>query len=228
MEEVFDTSSRTFRMHFSTTEIYPCCNYPIDLSWQQRSANVIDVIFKGVIDTNVCLAALGPATATIDFGSLSNGVYQLNFQNGEIRSSGKLVVSSDSYTVNFSANPIVRFTNSPLNKVPEHTVWGIVGYHKEETLPLVHSFFTSLINLGATKKSFMPGNYTAFEIDKNGDIVLMENHGYWFAQAFIFYYSGESSDIDKFLRNWSLQHNQEMSISINTDKGERFLSWMYK
>lgn len=227
MVEIFDKSPRTLQMYFSTTKIYPCCNYPIDLSWKNTS-NTINISFKGVIETNLCLTALGPATATIDLGALNNGTYQLNFQNGEVRYSGQLVVSSDNYTVNLSTNPAVNVTNSPLRKIPEHTIWGLVGYHKEETLPLVQSFFTALMELGATKKSFNPGYYTEFEIDKNGEIALMGNHGYWFAQAFIFHYSGNISDLDELLKQWSFEYNERMSISINTDNGERFLSWMYK
>ena len=227
MVEVFDKSPRTLQMDFSTTEIYPCYNYPIDLSWE-KSSNNIDILFKGVIKTDICLATFGPATATIDFGSLNNGKYQLNFQKGEVKYSGQLVVSSENYTVSLSANPVVNFANSPLNKTPEHTIWGLVGYHKKETLPLVQSFFTALTELGATKKSFTPGYYTEFEIDKNGEIALINNHGYWFAQAFIFHYSGNTSDLDEFLKQWSLEHNERMSIRINTYNGERFLSWMYK
>jgi len=227
MVEVFDKSPRTLQMSFSTKKIYPCCNYPIDLSWQKTS-NSIEISFKSVIETDFCLTALGPATANIDLGTLSNGTYQLILQNGEVRYSGKLVVTSENYTVNFIANPAFNFTNSLLNKIPEHTIWGLVGYHKEETLPLVQSFFTALMELGATKKSFTPGYYTAFEIDKNGEIVLTGNHGYWFAEAFIFHYSGNSSDLDEFLRQWSYKYNKLMSIRIITDKGEQFLSWMYK
>ncbi|MDR0231020.1 MAG: hypothetical protein LBI82_02755 [Dysgonamonadaceae bacterium] len=228
MVEVFDKSSRTLQMYFSTTKIYPCCNYPIALSWQKTS-NSIEISFKSVIKTDLCLTAPGPATATIDLGALSNGTYQLNLQNEEVRYSGELVVTSENYSVNFVANPAFNFTNSRLNKIPEHTIWGLVGYHKEETLPLVQSFFTALMELGATKKSFTPGYYTGFEIDKNGDIAYPGAlWGYWFDQPFIFHYSGNTSDLDEFLKQWSFEHSERMNVTINTDKGERFLSWMYK
>ena len=218
--------SRRLQMYFSTTEIYPCMNYPIDLSCHKTS-NSIEISFERVIETELCLTALGPATATIDLETLSNGTYQLNFQNGQVRCSGELVVSSDNYTVNFVANPAFNITNSPLNKVPEHTIWGLVGYHKEETSLLVQSFFIALMELGATKKTFTPGYYTAFSIDQDGDIAAVDNHGYWFAQPFIYHYSGDPSDLDEFLKQWSYEHSERMSISINTDKGEQFLSWMY-
>jgi hypothetical protein len=226
MVERFDKYPRTLQMDFWTTKIYPCFNFPIILSWQ-KSSNVIDITFKEVIDPGICLTALGPARAVIDLGVLSNGTYQLNFQNGKIKHSGELIVSSDSYTISFPANSAFNFTNSPLNKIPEHTIWGLVGYHTEKTLPLVQKFFTALMELGATEKSFTPGYYTAFEIDDNGDIAYWSSHGHWFAQPFIFYYAGDSSDLDEFLRQWTYKYREYMSIRIFTDSGEQFLSWMY-
>ena len=227
MVERFDNYPRTLQMRFGTTRIYPCVNFPIILSWQ-KSSNVIDVVFEYVMVTDLCLTALGPATAIIDFGTLSNGTYQLNFQNGEIRYSGELIVSSDSYTINFPANSAFNFRNSPLNKIPEHTIWGLVGYHREETAPLVQLFFAALMELGAEEKSFTPGYYTAFEIDNSGDIIRPNNHGFWFAQPFIFYFSGDSSDLDEFLRQWSYKYSEYMHVWIRTDKGEEFLSWMHR
>ena len=93
-----ESSLRTLQLYFSTTKIYPCCNYPIDLSWK-RSSNIIDISFKGIIKTELCLTALGPATATIDLSALSNGTYRLNFQDGNLKRSGELIVSSNSYKI---------------------------------------------------------------------------------------------------------------------------------
>ena len=226
LAERFDVYPRTFQMGFSTRKIFPCFNYWIDLSWQ-KSSNTIDVVFNSVGRYDICFTALGPATAGIDFGALSIGTYQLNFRNGQIRCSGKLIVSADSYTIIFPENSAFNIRLSSLNKIPKQTIWGLVGYHKEETRPLVDSFFTALMELGATKRSFTPGYYTAFTIDENGNIIPPTMHGFWFAEPFIFHYAGDTADLDDFLKQWAYKYRAYTSITINTYRGERFMSWMY-
>ena len=85
-----ESSSQILQLDFSTTKIYGCCNYSIDLSWK-KSSNIIDITFRGVIETDWCLTAMGPATTTIELGTLSNGTYLLNFYVGGLKHSGELI-----------------------------------------------------------------------------------------------------------------------------------------
>jgi hypothetical protein len=236
---MMEHSSGTLQLYFSTTKIYPCCNYPIDLSWK-KSSNTIDISFKGVIETDFCLTALGPATATIDLGTLSNGTYQLSFFNGSVKHSGELIVSSDSYKINFVNNSNFHFTNMPLNKIPENSIWLAISYSQEEVLS---SFLENLINLGATKKQYPRGFYSfdvplyqwfycGFMIDENDiityypDITNLEGvmWGGMVKQSFTFQYLGDNTSIEQLVK----QYKEQMEIRIYTDKGEQFLSWMYK
>jgi len=227
MVETFDVSPRTLQFHCSTTKTYPCCNYPI-YAVNRQTSNIIDISFEGVIETDICATALGPATAIIDLGTLSNGTYRLNLQNGKYKRTGEIIVSSDSYKVNFSSNSAFCFTNTPLNKIPEHTIWGLIGWHEQRTSSLVQSFLTALLDLGAKKKPYLPGHYTEFVIDNNGDITYPGAlWGYWFDQLFIFHYSGNITDVEQLIKQYAQDHGEDISITLNTDKGERFLSWMY-
>jgi len=226
MVEVFDVSPRTLQLHCSTTKIYSSGSNPIYVVCQQSSNN-IDISFKGVAPIGIT-ADIGPARATIDLGALSNGTYRLNLYNGDLKHTGELIVSSDNYKVNFVDQPEFRFTNSPLNKIPEQTIWGLIGYHKSETSSLVQSFFAALMDLGAEKKAYTPGYYNGFEIDKDGDITYPGAlWGYWFDQPFIFHYSGNIENVEGLVKQYARDHREHMQIRINTDKGERFLSWMY-
>ena len=227
--EIYDKSPRTLQLRFATEKMYPCANYPIIVSSQQLSNN-IDISFKGVVNNiGICLTAIGPATATINLGALSNGTYNLNFYNGNVKHTGKLIISSDSYAINFANNELFNFTNAPLNRIPEHTIWGTIGYHKQETSSLVQSFIDALINLGAEKKAYNPGYYNEYVIDTNGDIVQPgENSGYWFARSFIFHFSKDIANVEQLVKQYARDYgNDYMYISVYTDKGEQFLSWMY-
>jgi hypothetical protein len=218
MVEIFDKSPRTFQFQCFTEKIYSCCAPPIYVVTQQSSNN-IDISFKGVIQPEFGIAATGPATAYIDLGALSNGMYHLTLHNGVVKQTGKLVVSSDSYRVNFDNKSAFRFLSTLLNRIPEHTIWGNIG-NRNQTL--VQSFITALMNVGATKKSYLPGDYREFEIGKNGDIVQGDkDSGY----SFIFHYSGNIEDVEQLVKQYG---TEQTYISVHTDKGDQFLSWMYK
>ena len=226
--ETFDVSPRTLQLHTSTTRQYSSGSNPIVFELCRKFPDDINVSFKGVALTGMT-GDIGPARAIIDLGVLNNGTYRLNLNNGNVKRTGELIVSSDSYKVKFSNNSTFRFTNVPLNRIPEQTIWGTVGYHKQETSTLVQAFITDLMNVGAVKKSFNPGIYNEFEIDKDGNIVQPgKDSGYWFAQSFIFHYSGDIAKIEQLVKRYAHDYGIEyLYINVHTDKGERFLSWMY-
>ncbi|NLJ81547.1 MAG: hypothetical protein GX330_00270 [Bacteroidales bacterium] len=222
-----ESSSKRLQLRFSTAKIYPCCNYPIDLSYKKRS-NTIDIALKNVIETEFCLTALGPATADIELKALSIGTYILNLNIGNSKYAGELIVSSGNYRINFADNPNYRFTNTPLNKLPKNTIWGYVGYHVQESSLLVEAFLDDLMGLGAEKKKYNPGYYTYFEIDENGEITYGDALlGYWFAQPFIFCYSGKIDNIEELIKQYARNYNDKLSITLNTDDGKEFFSYRY-
>lgn len=234
MVESLDIFPRTLLLHCSTTKIYPCLDYSIYVTCQQSSKN-IDISFKGVSEPpGICRTQPWPATTVIDLGTLSNGTYLINIDNGDVKVKGNLIVSSDSYTVNVVNKSSLSFINTPLNKIPEHTIWGIIGYHEQGTSSLVQSFLTACKNLGATKGTYTPGYYNdraghAFEIDKNGDINYPDAAlGYRFVQLFIFHYSENITDIEQLVRKYARDYGEHISITVNTDKGEEFLSFWYQ
>jgi hypothetical protein len=227
MVETID-STRTLQLYCLTKKIYPCINYSIDFNCEVHSNN-IDITFNGVIETNFCFTAVGPASSVINLGSLKDGVYTLNLFNGNIMHTSELTVSSDKYKIHFPNNSEFEFINTTLNRIPEHTIWGYVGYHKQETSLLVMSFINSLMDLGAKKKLYAPGHYSEFEIGADGNIIQQgEDSGYYFAQSFIFDYSEVINDVEQLVK-WYAQHygTEYLYISVYTDKNDKLLSWMY-
>jgi len=227
MVEILGHSQKTLQFSCRTEQLYTCNNSHFDIVYRQ-SSNSIDISFKGIIIPVNCSTLAGPAFATIDLGALSNGVYNLNLSVGEVTHTGELIVSSDSYRVNYDDNPAFNFSNSPFNKTPEHTIWGTIGYYRvQDASALVQEFIDNLINLGAEKKSYIPGNYTSFNIDEKGDIVKSnESSVYLFAQSFIFNYSGDITDVEQLVKQYT-DSQGDMSIRVYTDKGVSFLSWIY-
>ena len=228
MTETIDTSPRTFQLNCSTTKIYPHTGYPLIVA-HQLSTNNIDLSFKGVVEGSPGFAVLSPANATINLGAINSGTYNLNLYNGNVKRKAKLIISADSYEISLDNNSHFQFTNTTLNKIPEHTIWGTIGYNEQQTSSIAQSFLDELMALGAEKKSYNPGHYQEFEIGKNGKIVPPTESGYYYAQSFIFNYSGDIANIEQlFKRNANEYKTAHLSVSVYTDKGEKLLSWMYE
>ena len=221
MVEKYGKFPRTMQLQCSTKKIYPLFNYSI-YTVCRESFNGNEISFKGVTRPGNGLNAEGPATAVIDLGALNNGTYTLCFYNGNLKQTGELVVSSDKYEMNFADQQAFNFTNAPLYRIPEQTIWGTIGFHHEEASSLVQSFISDLLNAGAEKKPFITGFYNEFEIDENGDIVPLGqlNSAYWFAQSFIYHYSGDTEKIMQLVQRYVDDYGKDMDVSIYTNKGE--------
>ncbi len=219
MVEDFTLSPRTFQLHCVTEKIYPCVNFPI-VARSRQSSKSIDISFEGVIETDICLTAIGPATTTIDLGALSEGAYALNLRNGGVTQTGTLVVEAGSYTVVFDESDSFAFADKRLNRIPEQTIWGYVGYDQQE------EFLTLLKGLGAEEKNFSPGDYREFQIDENGKRI--QSSGPERNHYFVFRYAGDPAAIDAMMRRYAEKYRgQYVYTAVYTDRGEQFLSWMY-
>ncbi len=225
MGETFYPANRTFQFSCSTEKIYECCNYTINKDFD-ISNNKIDIDFISIINPEICLTATGPATTTVDLGTLSNGTYELKISIGDEKSTGHLIVSTDSYVITLDQQKQIQIVNNTLNRVPANTIWGTVGYDTISTTNLVQTFIDSLQLLGATTPTYATGDYGYFQIDGNGQIVAPTNSGYNFIRPYIYNYSNNSSTIKTLVKNYGMNHNDSLKISLYTTQGEIFNSWV--
>jgi hypothetical protein len=174
----------------------------------------------------ICFTAIGPASATVDLGTLSNGTYNLQLSDTSLNNVGTLIVTNEKFEINIGNS---WFAQKTLNRIPQNTIWGIIGYHHQSTVPIVESFINSLIALDAVEQTYLSGHYSEFDIDNNGQIVQPgENSGYWYAKSFIFNYSGNSSAIENLVRQFAEDYGEDyLAIRVYNDKGEFFYSWLY-
>lgn len=225
MWETLDSTGRELRFECSTAKSYGCCNYEIGHAMEQE-AGKINIEFGGIIVPYMCLTSIGPATATIELGSLSNGTYDLDIQLQDQYEHGQLVVAPGAYAIHIGESRQLLVDIPILNRVPAETIWGNIGYHSSTTAPLVQTFIDSLQLLGATPQGYQAGEYGYFRIDGNGQIMPPENAGHYFDRPYILTYTGGSTALKELVRRYGAAHGDEMSITLNTAKGERFMSWV--
>ena len=226
MFENIDSVPRVLQLRCETKEIFRCCNWPIR-NTASVSDDDIDIRFEDIFIPDICLTAFGPATAQIDLGSLSEGTYNLNLSAPGSHNGGKLIVNDDYYKLNFPHTNKFVFPYDQLNRIPEHTIWGHVGYHSEDTEPLVESFIDDLRDKGAEPGDYLTGEYGYFRILNTGEIETSEHHGYHLIKPFIFDYQEDMSSVEELVKYYGQNHGDDLNISVFTCSGESFLSWTY-
>ena len=116
MEEIINENLSTLQFNCSTEKaIYPSCSYYIKYEYNKTSNN-INITFKEVVEPEIGVALPGFAHAYINLGILDNGTYLLTLNNGRTKRKGELIVSSDSYKINFKNNNKFKFKNKSLIK----------------------------------------------------------------------------------------------------------------
>ncbi len=137
------------------------------------------------------------------------------------------VIPADSYIFEMTDNQIFGFTRNKLNRIPEDTIWGDISYMSDMTPAIADEFLADMAALGAETGTLAPGYYREFEIDKDGKAVQPEpdnpNH-----PRRSRYFPDDIAKVDQLIRQYLLESEKDnLYISVYTDKGEQFLSWMY-
>ena len=222
LSEQLSRERRTLTLNCATTKIYPCVNYQLDYSLA-RQGNTFIIQFHGVSIGEICFTATGPARASIDLGSLGAGVYRLVITNGD-RLISELNVTTDSYVVSGTEGPTITFPAPRLNRVPDYTVWGLIGYASLGDASVAQAYLDSLEARGATTQVLAPGDYGYFSIDQNGEIVTPPNHGYYFALPYVRRFAGDPTSLQDVVRYFG--QTQIVSVRLLTWRGDTYYSWV--
>jgi hypothetical protein len=224
MAEEVDSLKRTLKLTCFTKKQFECSNFYIT-NTIKITGNVISIHFNEIQSPDICLTAIGPASAVLNFENILNGKYVLEIYINNSKIESQLDVSAASYKITAPTQSSVEFINPVLNRVPTNTIWGKVHYHANSTGILVQKFIDSLQILGATPTTYLPGNYLDFQIDSSGQIKQIQEAGYHFTRHYIFQYNNSSAALKKLVRNFGVTYPDSVSITLNTVKGETFYSW---
>jgi hypothetical protein len=223
--EVLEPNSRRLTFFCKTEKIYPCVNFPL-LTDKQVDENSSKITFTSVGETTLCLTALGPATTTIDLNSVSNGEYEIELNNANLKNKGTLKVTDTDITLRFGQKNGIDFVRENTNRVPAKTYWGTIGYHVQSSSALVDEFIQKFTDAGAVFSKQLPGHYFYYEIDNSGDIISnVENSGYYFMRRFIFQFDGDEAILKQLVQVDGKIYKETLSMSLETYKGEMIYNW---
>lgn len=225
MVEEVDSTKRILVLNCYTENNFPCSNYSIESSFGVTNDKVV-LTFSGISSPGICLTAIGPASATINLGSLSDKTYNLDLNIQNAAFSGQLTLTAANYKVTLPATNRVQFINPDLYRVPDNTIYGTVHYHTASTGSLADKFLDSLQYFGAVSTSYLPGDYGRFQIESNGQIKQTQDAGYNFTRYFIFNYTNSSAPLKALVKRFGQAYPGLLLITLNTTKGETFYSWV--
>ena len=217
-EEIKD-GKRSLVLLSQTEEIYPCMNFSLRAE-KVLTDRSFKLTFTGVEEQEICLTALGPASNKIELGSIPNGDYYIELNNGSVKNKGLLSVTNREIELVFAQQNGIQIVTPKLMRVPENTYWGIIGYHNKEAAGLVAEFTSELKALGAKFNKQAPGNYGHYQVNAEGEMVLPENHGYYFAEPMVFQYEENEIELKELIRSFGEQHQDKVYLYFNSHKGE--------
>lgn len=225
MAEYIDLDQRTLILKFLTLEDFPCINYQIKHQ-VMVDHQTISVVLEKVEAADICLDAIGPASAFIDLGQLSEKEYDLQIQLGEsLINQGTLTVSKEAYRMNLNDNQGIELLNPALNRIPAQAVWGMIKYQNEAERQALMSFFDEAMDMaGATDKKFAEGEYGYFQVNSEGRIVQPLDNQQTSEQVFLYEFSGEKDDLQQVLQQVNTNF-KDVQLRFYNARGEELRNW---
>lgn len=226
MTEYVEDNQRTLTLKFLTRKDFPCINYRIQHSLRMDEQS-INIILEKVAESDVCLDAVGPATAFVELGQLPNKAYKLTVQLGaSIVKSGTLTVSKNAYQIDMHDYDGVELLNPELYRIPNQTVWGVLKYERNEQNKELFKVFEQLMDgAGASDKKFAEGDYGYFRVGADGKITQsLTSRDALVEEPFLFDFSGDEDDLKMVLKQINSQYG-DVQIRIYDALGHEYRNW---
>ncbi len=225
MAEYIDDDQRTLTLKFLTLKDFPCINYQIkhDVMVDHQA---IRIVLEKVEASEVCLDAIGPASAFINLGQLAEKEYDFQIQLGEsLINHGTLSVRKEAYLINLVENKGIELLKPELNRIPAQAVWGTVKYPTTETNKKLLAFLGDGMEIaGASDKKFAEGDYGYFQVNSEGKIIQSLDQNVNNEQAFLFEFGGKEGDLKHLLEQINSNFD-DVQLRMYNARGDEFRNW---
>ncbi len=223
LSEYLEPGQQTLTFKFLTAQDYPCINYRIAHQVYKASQS-IHIELTGVEKADVCLDAIGPATAFVDIGSLAEGDYALTIAIGEsILNQGTLSVTPEAYELMVENPEGLILENTELLRIPDKLLWGTLRYQPGQAVKNAQSeLLTALTSIGAAEKKLAEGNYFYFEVGGSGKIRSQTSNPGMAEDAFLMEFSGDSKQLKQVLQRMNQTFGEAVTIRMYNARGEEF------
>ncbi len=170
--EKLSPSGSTFALLVRTVEVQKCSGTGIKTTFSTRQS-ALNISILNTIAPQTCDNQPTPASDTIELSDLKEGTYTYNINLKElISNTGELVVDSQKITIRSSKREEgISFEKRELNRIPEKTVWGYIGYSVGQETK-VNEFLDKMKKM-SQNTPLSSGDYGHFQYF--GDVLTIKN-----------------------------------------------------
>ena len=215
-------NSRTSQLLIETIEDEACQNYTIAYQFN-KSGSTLELSLNEIVSPEDCIDGEAPASSVVDFGALSEGIYELNIDlKNTVFSKGQLTITEDYYTINMDTEEGIIFVRRELLRVPDDLIWGYVGSEDAEFTAALEGFLADL-QANTSSKTLTAGYYGYFSINQSRELVYStfpfpENQ----FQTFYYEYNGTEAELQEMIDNYRTTHGEDVTFKLYNAAGREF------
>ena len=207
----------------SSEKIYPCMNYAYSVN-VRASSSAVDMFLNGIIEPNICLTALGPATYTTRLG-FTSGLHNLTFYSAVFEDKYVVLVTDSSIVISGNPTENTKPISTLYWRYPKNSFVYLCGTLTEDS-SLAYDFLDTL-------KTHL--NIKEFKFPDTGGIPYpRSSSGYYYNMpAKYFTYSDESQftkagELLTDFTNKVLKDKSGAGISLTNWLNVNYYSWMLR
>jgi hypothetical protein len=218
--EVLKPTERYLQLQISTIKDKDCLNYGIEQSIKQSGSN-LELNINKVLPPEVCQRGIGPAKASLELKTLTQGRYNLTVNLGKVvPSKGSITITPSAFSFYMPEQYGFRLQKTTLYRIPEQTIWGYVAY-SEGNKAAADQFIQELVKI-SRDAGLERGYYGYFEINENNGLDFPNLNIDKPILAFARNYLDTDPKLETLIKNFRNKYPQVLQISLSNNLGKVF------
>lgn len=209
MFESLFNNGREFYLQVQTDQTNLLTSYYIRNSIN-KEGNTINIQLTDIekVDASGVNVATGPASAYINIGNITPGLYTLNIDVAGRSNQGSLSVEDSFFVSIFDQTDGLTFNYDTLYRIPNGALWGYVGYQNNAYEPIALAFKDTLTDIGAVGLGLTKGNYGYFTVDEEGVYHQEINENFTYYRQFFYSYIESKEDLTSVIEYFDIKYSQ--------------------
>ncbi len=219
MRERPGLAPRSLQLHLRTVKNQDCTDLGIQYEWTTAPASLrLDIL--GIRRPANCTPGQAPAQEVVHAGALPDGLYDINIKlRNAVANTGTLLLTEEACYLNMRAEEGLIIPIKQLRRVPEHIIWGYVGFSAPSMASAANNFVNELTAMSTTH-GLGPGHYGHFQIpSSSGSPVITGAPIDLNLRSFVYRFTGNTDDLRNLVQAYRNTHGNLMQIRLQSIQG---------
>ncbi len=222
MRERPGPTPRNLQLHLRTVKNQDCEDLGIQYEWSVALASLrLDIL--GIRRPANCTPGQAPAQETVTAGALPEGLYDINIKlRNAIANTGTLQLTEEVYYLNMRAEEGLIIPIKQLRRIPEHIIWGYVGFSAPSMATTATGFINELAAI-STAHGLNAGHYGHFQISSgSGSPVITGAPIDLNLRTFVYRFTGNTDDLRNLVQAYRNTYGNLLPIRLQSINGQVF------